>query len=165
MPQEFNHQQAIKIAIETEKELMHFYQRAAEMTSNPAGKKVFERLANDEEEHVCHFFKHYQGKDFGSLKEFLNSPCLANKAMLKELKGLINDKVKDRRAMEIAMHKEEQLETSLRNTARQIVDPGVRIVFDQMAKETHNHYAIIESEYAHMMGMVHETDIDTYVRE
>jgi hypothetical protein len=34
-----------------------------------------------------------------------------------------------------------------------------------MAKETENHYAIIESEYAHLMGMVHETDIDTFVRE
>ena len=37
--------------------------------------------------------------------------------------------------------------------------------FERMAQETENHYAIIESEYAHMMGMVHETDIDTYVRE
>jgi hypothetical protein len=34
-----------------------------------------------------------------------------------------------------------------------------------VAKETRTHYAIIESEYARTMGMVHETDIDTYVRE
>ena len=54
---------------------------------------------------------------------------------------------------------------NLRMTASHIVDPGVRAVFDRMAEETETHYAIIESEYAHMMGMVHETDIDTYVRE
>jgi hypothetical protein len=41
----------------------------------------------------------------------------------------------------------------------------VRAVFDRMAEETETHYAIIESEYARIMGMVHETDIDTYVRE
>jgi hypothetical protein len=33
------------------------------------------------------------------------------------------------------------------------------------AKSTHQHYELIESEYAHLMGMVHETDIDTFVRE
>jgi len=33
------------------------------------------------------------------------------------------------------------------------------------ADATHQHYEVIESEYAHLMGMVHETDIDTYVRE
>ncbi len=30
---------------------------------------------------------------------------------------------------------------------------------------THHHYELIESEYARLMGMVHETDIDTFVRE
>jgi hypothetical protein len=38
-------------------------------------------------------------------------------------------------------------------------------VFERMAKETDDHYQLIESEYAHLMGMVHETDIDTFVRE
>lgn len=165
MPQEFNHQQAIKLAVETEKELMCFYQRAAEKTSNPSGKRVFEQLANDEQEHVTHLFRHYRGGDIGSLDEFMKAPCQWSEAMLKELDELIDEQVKERRAMEIAMQKEQQLEQSLRNTARQIVDPGVRTVFDRMAKETRNHYQIIESEYAHLMGMVHETDIDTYVRE
>ncbi len=63
------------------------------------------------------------------------------------------------------MKEEEDLGKNLRMTASHIVDPGVRAVFDRMAEETETHYAIIESEYAHMMGMVHETDIDTYVRE
>lgn len=165
MPQEFNHQQAIRLAVQTEKELMTFYQRAAEMASDAGGKQVFQRLAQDEEEHVSHFFSHYRGQDFGSLEEFLKTPCQPEPPMLKELATLIDSEVKVRRAMEIALRREEQLELSLRNTARQIVDPGVRIVFEQMATETRHHYQIIESEYAHLMGMVHETDIDTYVRE
>jgi len=67
--------------------------------------------------------------------------------------------------MELALQEEEDLAKSLRMTASHIVDPVVRAVFDRMAEETETHYAIIESEYAHMMGMVHEMDIDTYVRE
>jgi len=165
MPQEFNHQEAIKIAVQSEKELMCFYQRAAEKTSHEGGKKVFEQLANDEQEHVNHFFRHYRGSDIGTIEEFMNAPCQWSEGVIKEIDALVDTQVKDRRAMEIALHKERELEQRLRNTARQIVDPGVRVVFDQMARETHHHYEIIESEYARLMGMVHETDIDTYVRE
>ena len=165
MPQEFNHQEAIKIAAQSEKELMCFYRRAAEKTSQLAGKKVFEQLAEDEKEHVHHFFRAYRGSDIGSIDDFLNAPCQWSEAMIKEIDGLVGAQVKDRRAMEIAMQKEQQLEQRLRNTASRIVDPGARIIFDQMAKETRHHYEIIESEYARLMGMVHESDMDTFVRE
>jgi len=165
MPQEFNHQEAIKIAVQNEKDLMCFYLRAAEKTSDAAGRKVFEQLASDEEEHANHFFRHYRGDDLGSISEFMKGPCLWSEAMIKEIDELVDVQTKDRRAMEIAMQKEQHLEQSLRATAKQIVDPGVRIIFDQMAKETRHHFEIIESEYARLMGMVHETDIDTYVRE
>ncbi len=165
MPQEYKHQQAIKLAAENEKEMLCFYQRAAEMAANPSGKKVFERLARDEQEHLNQFFRHYRGGDMGSIDEFMRKPCEWSEAMIKELNQLLDGTVKERRALEIAMDKEKQLEQSLRNTAKQIVDPAVRVIFDQMAKETRNHYEIIESEYAHLMGMVHETDIDTFVRE
>ena len=63
------------------------------------------------------------------------------------------------------MQEEEDLIKNLQMTASRIVDPTVRAVFERMASETEGHYAIIESEYARLMGMVHETDIDTYVRE
>ena len=37
-------QEAIKLAIQTEKNVMDFYRRAAEITKNPRGKKVFNLL-------------------------------------------------------------------------------------------------------------------------
>jgi len=49
--------------------------------------------------------------------------------------------------------------------AAKIDNPDVRKVFEQNATSTDHHFQIIESEYARLMGMVHETDIDTYVRE
>lgn len=85
--------------------------------------------------------------------------------MLHHLKKEITADLTERKAMEIALKEEEDLAKNLTLTAKQIVDPSVRAVFDRMAQETQNHFAIIESEYAHFMGMVHETDIDTYVRE
>ena len=85
--------------------------------------------------------------------------------MLKQLEKALDENVHERKAMELALQEEADLVKSLKMAAARIVDPAVRAVFERMARETENHYAIIESEYARLMGMVHETDIDTYVRE
>ena len=68
MPQEFNMQEAIRLAIQTEKNVMDFYKRAAEATQNPQGKKVFELLSGEEREHAGHFFHLYQGRDLGTFE-------------------------------------------------------------------------------------------------
>lgn len=165
MPQEFNLQEALKLAVQTEKNVMDFYKQAAEATKNPKGKKVFELLAGEEREHAGHFFHLYKGGDLGTFDEFIASPPHPDTAMLVDLQKAIAEDVHERRAMEIALREEEDLEKNLRMTASRIVDPIVRGVFERMAKETHDHYEMIESEYARLMAMVHETDIDTYVRE
>jgi len=165
MTQEPKLLEAIKLAIQTEKDVMDFYLKAAALTSNDRGKKVFEQLAKEEREHAGHFFKIYTGSDLGSFDEFMAQPPKANHAMLVQLEKALDENVHERKAMELAMKEEEDLVKSLRLAASRIVDPSVRAVFDRMAEETETHYAIIESEYTHMMAMVHETDIDTYVRE
>lgn len=164
MPQEFNLQDALKLAAQTEKNVMDFYNRAAEIVKDPKAKSVFETLARDEREHAEHFFPLYQGDDLGSFEEFISSPP-EDTVILTELEKALDSDVHERKAMEIALREEEKLERNLEVTAQKIVDPAVRSVFEQMAKETRHHYELIESEYAHMMGMVHETDIDTFVRE
>lgn len=165
MPQELNMREAIKLAIETEKNVMDFYLKAANLTNNERGKKVFTLLAGEEREHAAHFFKIYTGKDLGTFDEFINSPPSPTFGILRELDKDLAADVNERKAMELAMKEEEDLVKNLRLTSSRIIDPAVRAVFERMAVETEHHYAIIESEYAHMMGMVHETDIDTYVRE
>lgn len=165
MPQEMKMLAAIKQAIQTEKNVMDFYLKAAALTNNERGKKVFEQLASEEREHAGHFFKIYTGSDLGTFEEFIKQPPVVDHAMLKQLEKALDENVHERKAMELALKEEEDLLKNLRMTASLIIDPAVRGVFDRMAEETENHYAIIESEYAHMMGMVHETDIDTYVRE
>ncbi len=165
MPQEMKMLEAVKIAIQTEKDVMDFYLKAASLTKNERGRKVFEQLAREEREHAGHFFKIYSGSDLGTFEEFMAQPPSTSHAMLKQLEKALDENVHERRAMELALQEEEDLLKNLRLTASHIVDPVVRAVFDRMAEETETHYAIIESEYAHIMGMVHETDIDTYVRE
>ena len=165
MPQEFSLQEAIRLAIQTEKDVMDFYNKAAALTKNERGRKVFEQLAKEEHEHAGHFFHIYPGKDLGNFEEFMAKPARIEQVMLRQLEKALNENVHERKAMEIALKEEDDLAKHLYLTASRIVDPQVRAVFERMAKETENHFAIVESEYAHLMGMVHETDIDTYVRE
>jgi len=165
MPQEFNMQNALKFAIQTEKNVMDLYKHAASIIKNPRGKKVFEQLAAEEAEHVGHLFKVYSGKDYGSLADFLVSPPHVDLKTIRQLDQALSENAHERKAMELALNHEEELAKSLHQTASRIVDPGVRAVFERLAKETENHFALIESEYAHLMGMVHETDVDTFVRE
>ena len=165
MTQEFNMQEALRLAIQTEKDVMDFYNKAAALTKNERGRKVFDQLAKEEREHAGHFFQIYPGKDLGSFDEFMARPPKTEHAMLRQLEKALNENIHERKAMQIALKEEEDLAKNLRLTAAKIVDPSVRGVFERMAKETENHFALIESEYAHLMAMVHETDIDTYVRE
>lgn len=165
MPQEYNYQEALKLAVESEKGLICFYRRAAEIVADDGAKTFFNRLAKEKEEHAGKFFHYYKGRDLGTLDEFVNQPCTLNAAAMNELNGLNEPTVKERRARELAMEKEQHLEHTLLGAAKQIIDPGVRTIFEQMAKASQHHYQIVESEYARLMGMVHETDIDTFVRE
>ena len=165
MTQEFNHQEAIRRAAQAEKELMEFYQRAAQVTTNPGGRRGFETLAREEREHASSFYEIYLGSELGDFKDFIDSPPHSMSVMMHQLEKLVDEQVDERGAMEIALREEESLAKSLYFTAEQLIDPVSRAVFERMAKETQEHYQIIESEYARLMGMVHETDIDTYVRE
>ncbi len=156
---------AVRRAMQTEKNAMDFYRRGAEIMRNAEAKKVFELLAREEREHAEWFYNVYPGDDIADLQEFLNTGADQGSEWLTELNQMKAGDFNERKAMELAMEKEKSLAAHLRALAAKIKNPEVRKVFEQNATSTDYHYQIIESEYARLMGMVHETDIDTYVRE
>jgi rubrerythrin len=158
-------QDAVKRSIQTEKNAMDFYHLASMNMKNTEARRVFEVLMREEREHAGSFYHIYQGSDIPDLDAFLDTPPRAGEGWISDLEKLLLGEFTERRAMELAMEKEQNLEASLRQMAAKIADPQVRAVFEANAVSTHNHYLLIESEYARLMGMVHETDIDTFVRE
>lgn len=160
-----NVQEAIKRSIQTEKNAMNFYQLGAVRMNNADARKTFELLAREEREHAGQFFKIYSGGDIPSLDAFLDTPPDNESSWLSSINKLIDADFTEQKALELAMDREKNLEEALLETAAKIDDAAVKSVFELNAKETHNHYVLIESEYARLMGMVHESDIDTFVRE
>jgi len=156
---------AVRRAIQTEKNAMDFYLRGAAMMKHAEARKVFELLAREEREHAEWFHNVYPGDDIDDLQGFLNAGADQDSDWLKELNQVNTAGFDERKAMELAMAKEKNLAEHLRATAAKIDNPEVRKVFEQNATSTDHHYQIIESEYARLMGMVHETDIDIFVRE
>ena len=165
MGKEYTVQEALKLAIQAEKDSMDFYRRAASVTTNERAKKLFELLANEEVGHLKAFFEHYKGKEFGDLKSYIASPPDLENAVYKELEKAITADTHEQKALEISLLEEKACIDQYTVFARDMVDPLVKNIFERVVKETEQHYALIESEYAHIMRMVHESDQNTYVRE
>lgn len=158
-------QEAIKRSIQTEKNAMNFYQLGARQMTDAAARKTFELLAREEREHAGHFYRIYEGPDIPSLDAFLDAAPDNESSWISSITRIVGSDFTEQKAMELAMEREKNLEEALLETAAKIADGPVKAVYELNARETHNHYLMIESEYARLMGMVHETDIDTYVRE
>jgi rubrerythrin len=160
-----NVQEAVKRSIQTEKNASDFYRLGAQKMNIPDARRTFELLAREEREHAAQFYKIYQGTDIPSLDAFLDSPPDNQSSWVSTIARLISADFNEQKALELAMEREKNLEVALLETASKIDAPEIRAVYELNARETHHHYELIESEYARLMGMVHETDIDTFVRE
>ncbi|MBP1729262.1 MAG: ferritin [Deltaproteobacteria bacterium] len=158
-------QEAIKRSLQTEKNAMLFYQYGAQQFKDAAARRTFELLSGEEREHAGHFYRIYKGKDIPSLEAFLASPPDNETSWLAAAKKSCGADLTEQKAMEIALEKEKNLEEALRDMAAKMNDPEVRAVYELNVRETHNHYLLIEAEYARIMKMVDESDMDTFVRE
>lgn len=158
-------QEAVRRSLQTEKNAMDFYRLGARKMQDPDARRVFELLAVEERGHAGTFYKVYAGDDILSLDAFLDQPPQHESDWVSSLNRLIDAEFNEQKALELALSKEQQLEEVLQSMSERIHEPAVKAVFELNIKETHNHYLMIESEYARVMGMVHESDMDTYVRE
>ena len=165
MGKEYQIQEALKLAIKAEKDSMDFYRKAASMTTNERARKVFNLLADEEVGHLKSFFDHYKGGEFGDLKSYMESPADEDNPAYRKLLAAVNSETIEKSALELALEEEKECIGQYTQLAQGVVDPMVKGIFERVTHETQGHYDMIESEYAHVMTMVHETDQDIYVRE
>jgi len=158
-------QEAIKRSLQTEKNAMNFYQLGAKKMKYGDARRAFEVLAREEREHAAQFYKIYTGSDIPSFDEFMNGLADNESSWIVTINRSISEDFSESKALELAMEKEKNLEEVLRATAAKIDDPAIKAVYELNANETLHHYQMIESEYARLMGMIHESDMDTFVRE
>lgn len=146
-------QKAIKDSIQTEKDAMDYYKYGAEKMAEEKARKTFELLAREEYQHAESFYRIYSGDDIPSFEEFMNAPPNTDSDWWKGLQSLLVSDFDERKALELAIEQEEELEKSLREMAEQIDDPEIARVYLANASSTHNHLELVEEDYKAMYGM------------
>lgn len=165
MGKEYTMQEALKLAIQAEKDSMDFYRKAAKNSTDERAVRLFTLLATEEAGHLKSFFEHYKGKEFGTLDDIMNTPPNRELPNIKALLATVGTGTTEKEAMEIAMKEEELTIGTYTSMAKDIVDPLVKGVFDRVIRETRGHYEMIADEYSRLMRMVDRSDQDTFVRE
>ncbi|GAB4294065.1 MAG: ferritin family protein [Desulfuromonadia bacterium] len=165
MGKEYTIQEALKLAIQAEKDSMDFYRKAAKNSTDERAVKLFTFLATEEAGHLKSFFDHYRGKELGTLDDVMGAPPNRELPAIKALLASVGTGTTEKEAMEIALREEELTISTFTSLAMNIIDPLVKGVFDRVIKETRGHYDMIADEYSRLMKMVDRTDQDTFVRE
>lgn len=145
-------QQAIKEAMQTEKDAMDYYKYGAEKMADDKARQTFELLANEEKQHAHMFYNIYKGTDISSFEEFISAPPNTESSWWKALKQSMLADFDERKAIELAIEQEDALEKDLLATAAQIDDPEVKAVYLANAKSTHNHYELCMEERNALFG-------------
>lgn len=158
-------QEAVRNSIKTEKYAMDFYRYGATLMKDEQGRKVFEVLAEEERAHAASFYSIYTESDIPSLTAYLDAPPEFANEWIVTLKKQIGEDFTAKKAMELAMLKEKSLEEALRKMVTLVDNQTIKDVYEKNARETHNHYLLIEAEYSRLMGMVDDSEMNTFVRE
>jgi len=142
-----NIEDLIKTAIKMEEDGYDFYKKAEGCTKDNHGKMMYASLADDEVRHKA-LLVSLMNKVTPTAKE-LNIPMPKEKLVsVFKTTGPVCERVPstsdDVQAITIAMSKETESFKMYAEAGKESPDPGVKAMFDRMAKEEEQHYEILE---------------------
>ena len=139
---------AIEIAKKMETDAIQFYTEAARKTRYPAGKKMFEAVAEDEKHHlemISQVIKglHITPKDVTPMKRV--------KTVFESLKGEMMQKIEaskdELEAFKIAMQMEKEGEAFYKKALAAAKTEKEKALFQRLIQEEEQHYAMFANTY------------------
>lgn len=146
---------AIKTAIQMEKDGYSFYKKAAAQTSSEMGRTIFESLSQDELTHLDVFQKIFDNKisksEFNTLTESSKKYESINiyPKDLKEVEG-INPDTNELDALRIGQDSEKAAIDYYNKIRDATSNDEVRNIIDIIIEQEKNHYQILQSEFTHL---------------
>jgi rubrerythrin len=126
--------EAIKVAMEAEKDAYQSYAKAAKKTKNPKGREMLQQLSEFE-------MNHYR-----KLKDLLKS--LQKKAVaLKTQKPKGQEQLTDMDALKIAVREEKKAQAYYQSMAELTQDPRGRDMYKRLASEEALHEKLLNDQY------------------
>ena len=162
---EYSVKDAIKTAIQMEKDGYSFYQKAAAQTSSDMGREIFESIAKDELMHLDIFEKMFEekiGKSewinlVESSKKYTNIGVFPKD--LKEMEGE-NPDSSELDALRIAMDSEKEAIDYYSKIRDNLSDRDVKEIIDEIIEQEKSHYNILEGEFNHIQSTGYWFDLD-----
>lgn len=160
-----NVRDAIKTAIQMEKDGYSFYKKAAAQTNSDMGKTIFEGLAADEKMHLDVFEKMFEEtvsnaewKDLVlSSKKYAKIPVFPKD--LKEIEG-DNPNSSELDALRMAMDSEKEAIEYYSKIKENLNDSEVIKIIDEIIEQEKNHYSILEGEFNHINSTGYWFELD-----
>ncbi len=142
-----------KEAIKLEINGRSFFEHAAATTHNELGRKMFQKLANDEVGHLKAFgqlFASQIGSD--NWKKYIAEEEKNISSVIEELKARVHEHETEARASEleairIGMELERKAITFFEKSAQTTNDPTAQEIFNKICDEERIHYDLLQAQY------------------
>ncbi len=139
---------ALEIAMKMETDSIKFYTEAAQKTKYPAGKKMFETVAEDEKRHLQMISDIIKGLD---IKPGDVSPMRRVKTVFESMKEQMMKKVEassdELEAFKIAMRMEQEGEAFYKKSMQEARTEKEKALFERLIEEERQHYQIFANTY------------------
>ncbi|MBN2542652.1 ferritin family protein [bacterium] len=145
--------EAIKTAIEMEKEGYEFYTSCAVKTSNELGQKMFESIAKDEQGHLETFQKIFDAVIGSSdWQEVVKGESRVGKSPFfnEDLQKACEANPNELDALRTAMNSERQAIEHYTKLAESTDDPKGKEIFTKIKKEEEYHYDLLQAQYDYL---------------
>jgi rubrerythrin len=149
--------EAIKMAVQMEKDGYGFYTKAAARTQDDMGSKIFTTLAKDEQMHLDTFQKIFEdrvGKDewdvlVNSSKKYADIGVFPKNLGSAESGGPAAD-TNELDALHMAMDAEKHAVEFYSQILEKTDDQDVQGIISEIIKQEKNHYLILQEEFTHL---------------
>lgn len=147
--------EALRQAIQTEKDAMDYYRYAAEQMHDEKARLTFKVLAGEEREHARAFYQAYAWSDLEPFETLIEAPPNTESDWWQALQQAMLGGFNERLALALAIEQERNLENRLRAMAEKVGDPHVRAVYLANANMTHHHLKVIREDYETLRSLYH----------
>jgi rubrerythrin len=156
--------EAIKRAIQMEKDGRAFYLKAAAQTSSRMGREIFDSLANDELLHLDTFQKIFEkkvGKDEWDQLVNTSKKYADLNVFPKDLKAIdgAHPETDELDALNVAMEAEKEAIEFYGTILQETDDPVIKDIIHEIIQQERNHYTLLNEEFTYLGSSGHWYDV------
>ncbi len=139
---------AVERAMKMETDAMKFYKEAAQKTSHPFGRRMFESLVKDEARHLRLLEEILKGLDIDPHVQCLGDVRTVFSDLKDQMMQRISASSDEKDAIKIALEMETEGYKYYKEVAEKAEDPKEKKLFEVLTKEEERHYQLLNNTYS-----------------